>query len=249
MDERLFMPSHPLPGETRWNVVNATYQKEPHMAQLRFKDYLVIAGGILLIALSLSFAHVNPVGSAPPGPSVTVVNTPLPVQGTVNVGNFPASSSVSGSVSITGTPNVSVINTPSSPVPTRDVDNAARQPFQVSVSGDFRDDHTEAVGQISVPAGKRFVIEYVTGAYVIPSGEKITATDLSLLQNNSVTPVFGATFTGTDTGANDIFILSQLTRLYADAGTPSISIIGIRNSPSGTGQAFWTLSGYLVNLP
>ena len=54
------------------------------MPQLRLKDYLVIVGGILLLALSLSFAHVNAVDSAPPGPFVTVVNTPLPVtlQGT-----------------------------------------------------------------------------------------------------------------------------------------------------------------------
>ena len=43
------------------------------MPQLRLKDYLVIVGGILLLALSLSSAHVNPVDGAPPGPSVTVV--------------------------------------------------------------------------------------------------------------------------------------------------------------------------------
>jgi hypothetical protein len=31
-------------------------EKERHMTQLRFKDYLVVAGGVLLIALSLTFA-------------------------------------------------------------------------------------------------------------------------------------------------------------------------------------------------
>jgi hypothetical protein len=68
--------------------------------------------------------------AADPGPAgglnVNVVNTPLPVQGTVNVGNFPASSTVSGSVSITGTPNVNVVNAPSNPVSVRDVDNPAQ---------------------------------------------------------------------------------------------------------------------------
>ncbi len=102
------------------------------MKHLRFKDYLVVAGGVLLMALSISFAHVNPVGGAGSAP-VTVVNTPLPVQGTVDVGNFPAANTVTGSVSITntplpvqgtvnanvtgsvgltGTPNVNISNTP-----------------------------------------------------------------------------------------------------------------------------------------
>src|SRR5262249_19658644 len=38
--------------------------KERHMIRLRFSDYLVFAGGISLIALSLSLAYVNPAGSA-----------------------------------------------------------------------------------------------------------------------------------------------------------------------------------------
>ena len=97
------------------------------MARLRFKDYLVVAGGVLLIVLSVSLAQVNSVGAAG-GPSVTVVNTPLPVTGTVNanvtgnvgvtgtpsvsVTNFPATQPVSGTVGITGTPNVNIVNTP-----------------------------------------------------------------------------------------------------------------------------------------
>jgi hypothetical protein len=80
------------------------------MAQLRFSNYLVVAGGVLVVALSLSFTYVSPVGGAE-SKEVTVINTPLPVQGTVNVGNFPASNAVTGSVSITGTPNVNVVNT------------------------------------------------------------------------------------------------------------------------------------------
>src|SRR6267378_1531423 len=80
------------------------------MAQLRFSNYLVVAGVVLVVALSLSFTYVSPVGGAE-SKEVTVINTPLPVQGTVNVGNFPAANAVTGSVSITGTPNVNVVNT------------------------------------------------------------------------------------------------------------------------------------------
>jgi hypothetical protein len=81
----------------------------------------------LLAAIALSFPASSP--AADPGPpsgfNVNVVNTPLPVQGTVNVGNFPASNTVTGSVSITGTPNVSVVNTSSNPVPTQNVGGGA----------------------------------------------------------------------------------------------------------------------------
>jgi hypothetical protein len=54
--------------------------------------------------------------AADPGPSsginVNVVNTPLPIQGSVNIGNLPANQAVTGSVSIIGTPNVNVANMP-----------------------------------------------------------------------------------------------------------------------------------------
>lgn len=75
------------------------------MGQLRFRDYLVVVGGIMLIAMSISFAHVNRVGGAGSAP-VTVVNTPLPVEG---------NTSVSGTVSATqaGTWSVGVNNFPS----------------------------------------------------------------------------------------------------------------------------------------
>src|SRR5437773_556556 len=94
------------------------------MRHLRFKDYVVVTGGMLVLFSSLFFAHVNHAGSAGSAP-VTVANTPLPVQGTVNVGNFPASNPVTGSVSITGTPNMNVANTDSNPVPTQNVGGGA----------------------------------------------------------------------------------------------------------------------------
>ncbi len=66
----------------------------------------------LLAALAFNFPATSQAAGPPSGIDVTVTNTPLPVQGMVNVGNFPASNTVTGSVSITGTPNVNVVNTP-----------------------------------------------------------------------------------------------------------------------------------------
>ncbi len=71
---------------------------------------LVLCLGVVAVALGVPTS--SPAG--PPGPptqNVNVVNTPLPVQGTVNVGNFPATQPVSGSVTISGTPSVRVTGT------------------------------------------------------------------------------------------------------------------------------------------
>jgi hypothetical protein len=82
----------------------------------------------------------------PPTQSVNVVNPlPLPVQGTVNVGNLPAAQQVSGTVSvdnfpatqavsISGTPTVNANITNTTPLSIRDADNPARHPFQPAFS-------------------------------------------------------------------------------------------------------------------
>src|SRR5437870_8952863 len=61
--------------------------------------------------------------------------------------------------------NVNVVNTTASPMPVRDVDNPARQPFQAEVVGGFADgaSTTGDVTITTVPAGKRLIIEDASG--------------------------------------------------------------------------------------
>jgi len=66
---------------------------------------------VLAVALSVPTSRAADPGP-PSGLSVKVLNTPLPVTGTVSVGNLPATQSISGSVTITNTPSVTVANTP-----------------------------------------------------------------------------------------------------------------------------------------
>src|SRR5215467_10748641 len=114
MDTRARPPApHVEPCAGSCSVRRKELTKREHpMPRLRLKDYLVIAGGILLVALSLSFAHVNPVDSAGSAP-VMVVNTPLPVtlQGTGSIsGTVAATQSGTWNVGITGTPAVNLAN-------------------------------------------------------------------------------------------------------------------------------------------
>jgi hypothetical protein len=226
---------------------------EWRMAQLRFKDYLVVVGGILLIALSLSLAHVNPVepGPGPKPQDVNVVNTPLPVQGTVNVGNFPTSSTVTGSVSIANTPNVNVTNQPT----VRDADNPARQPFvfflcelsQQNCPTAFTIPSTTASGQ----SVQRFVVEYVSGSCAVDSGKVVADLGVSTSVNGTtafyrVIPTLESSFPTT----GNLFNFAQQLRGYADPGT-NAAISSFEEGPgtSEPGQSCNMLvSGYLVTI-
>ena len=93
----------------------------------------------------------------------------LPLLVTVVLGCFALPSATQAvplpsNVNVVNTPNVNVVNPTTQPVPVRDVDNPARQPFQVQVVGDFADG-ASTTGDIpitTVPAGKLLVIEYVS---------------------------------------------------------------------------------------
>ena len=174
---------------------------------------------------------------------VTVTNTPLPT----TVTNTP-------SVTISGTPTVSFSNTSSTPLFVRDVDSPSLQPFARDCGIDTFD--TAGRGSCSleaVPAGKRWVVETVSGQLTISDGTKPISIHLALCSagfstDNFLPAVFqgnSAFFTG------DFFTLTERVRLYADNtggchGAPFFSAV-ISNST--VGSAYFAVSGYLVNVP
>lgn len=206
------------------------------MPQLRLKDYLVIVGGILLLALSLSFAHVNPVDGAPPGPSVTVVNTPLPVtlQGTSSIsGTVAATQSGTWNVGITGSPNVNVMNTP---LP---IAETARKAVN----------HSFVCSSTAVGCGEGAATEYV-----VPTGYQLVIDYASIAASNL--PVGDAAVLNIVTTVNSVFASfqvpqSQMVKLYADAGT-TVQLSADRASNVGGGpntSYFVSFTGHLVPLP
>src|SRR5688572_4259245 len=126
---------------------------------------------------------------------VRVVNTtaePVPVvtRGTTNV---------SGAVSVTNTPTVKVApgasfgidpshnavqiaNPESAPIAARDVD-FGRRPFHQSADFSFPDGAITRTTPIAIPAGKRLVIEYVSGLLAVPVGQNITKIVLGVTLN------------------------------------------------------------------
>ena len=167
--------------------------------------------------------------------NVNVVNTPTvksQQDGVWNVGLASGSS-----VGIAGTPTVgldaanntvkfdAVNNTvkidPAAPVPVRDVDNPARQPFAATCT--IANNNGFPCTLTTVPPGQRLVFEmfHLQAPNVFPSLTVVT-------QNTDMTYQF--------------FESSQLVRVYADPGTTVMAAGG----PNGTRAA---ISGYLVDLP
>lgn len=163
--------------------------------------------------------------------NVQVVNTPLPVTGTVSVSNLG-----------------------SSPLPVRDLDNPAFQPFMSALNVLISPGPSGTFVKIpfgdKVPAGKRLVIEHVSALIAVDAGQKVGGALGVTTNGQAVFHSFGFTFEGNGFNAsnNDRFVTSQSLRLYADPETEIVASID-RNASSGVGQGNIIISGYLVDLP
>src|SRR5215210_5150461 len=142
---------------------------------IAFFGLLTLIGTIAILTPTITRSQVGGVATK----DVNVVNTP-----TVNVGNTPtvnAQQSGAWNVGITGTPTVNlannsvqVSNPATNPVPVRDVDEEARQPFQELRLVEFGETDNNADTLFNpIPPGKRLVIEHVSAIASLPPGQKM----------------------------------------------------------------------------
>jgi len=199
----------------------------------------------LLLALSgigVSLLVSNPAPAAPPPPPppsipVTVINSPLPVQGTVAVSSMPA---------------IPLSNTATTPVYVRDVDNSALQPFvreclldALNISGGS----FPSCQMAGPPAGKRFVIESISAELELSSGSKPSLLVLEYVSGGQGAEVFlPATFLNSNPFYSfpDHYVVSQEVRLYADS-QPMVFNVNITDNNPGAVNV--TVSGHLATVP
>lgn len=119
-----------------------------------------------------------------------------------------------------------------SPLNVRDVDHPTRQPV-------FASSITEGV-IYTVPAGKRLVIEYISGYKNLPNTNPLP---IIILQSTPGTHVI-APETWSDAGSTRSWIFSKAINFYVSPGSP-VSV-----TTSGAGSSIQTyMSGYLVDVP
>lgn len=139
---------------------------------------------------------------------------------------------------------------PKSPcTPVCEVNNGDKHPFQSNVQIDLPPSTEGQNGFVTVPAGKRLVIEYVSGQAFLPSGQKALFSVIVSLQGQSTGTwhYLESTVVG-PFGSQDCFQCGRLVKLYADPGT-TVMLRTDRDSPTGTGISRMTLSGHLVSVP
>ena len=233
----------------------------------RFSRALVATFGFVVLGCVISLVpqksatgnpdrvHVHDDGKTE---NVNVVNTPLPVKGTVN-----ASQNGTWNVGITGNPSVNVGtptvnlgagstvgingsvqigNTATSPVLVRDVENPARHPIQIELcNGIGLPCDPSLRDEVKVPSGEEVVIEYVSGVCSAPAS---TTVFLNLFTTAGGVPEFHY-FNEITVGPSGSTQFGQLTRIYADPSS------FIRSDIHGTHEPILcivTLSGHTVTL-
>jgi hypothetical protein len=176
-----------------------------------------------------------------------VTNTPLPVQGTVGVNNFPANQAVSGTVNVGNFPSASsvqVSNTATSPVPIRDVENSGQFYF----GGDCVMHETDAnCVLLNVPSTANAVIETISFDFF--TDQSPTGTP-SLLDLHTTTAGKGfdwallPTFRETAKPGYFFYAVSVApVKIYADAGS---QVLLAATNITGLFSAHLTITGHYV---
>jgi hypothetical protein len=184
----------------------------------------------------------------------TVKAAPAPQLTPVIVTNGGADQSspvpVSGSVSITGTPTVSLANDATSPWLVRDVDRPAAQPFNyyatLTWAPSFLFANADKSQTFTVPAGKRLVIEFVSLQSAVPSTDKVI---FARLDTTASSLVLSLTDAGADGNGNEIFTATQRVFSILDPTTTVTPTAYCANSGTGCvgSKVLISVSGYLVN--
>ncbi len=198
----------------------------------------IIAISVMLNLMLFCFGTAWAEPKRPPTP-VTIVNTPAnPV---------PVSGNLSGSVSISGTPNVSVTNTPNvsvtNTVPVMNVENPDKLPVvlrTIVANLDVGENSTNAYIEGVVPPGKRWVIEHVSADAQMPAGQvphSFIIINSDIVHTLLLTPQ-------SDTVYNSSYPL----KLRVSA-TRSLGVSFNRGPLTGTTSLYVYFSGYEIDCP
>ena len=230
------------------HVIGGTMKKlAKPMSMSTLAQVVSLSTAALAVTLALAPQHTS--AAAPVSSQVQVVNSsaqPVPVNGTVGAtqsGAWTIGAEQSGAwnVGINGTPTVTIGNAPTAPIPTRNVDEYDRQPFQQTIIVQLgAGEQSDISGTITVPAGKRLVIENVAGQVVVPPGQ----IPIFLVQTDLPRHVVMAEHIGELNPGNDTWGITRRVLMYADL---HVEVLLARNSTVGGAAANVTLTGHYVD--
>ncbi|MFI5365472.1 MAG: hypothetical protein ACHQ4J_07600 [Candidatus Binatia bacterium] len=182
---------------------------------------------------------------------VNIANSPLPIQGTLTVSGAvslnPTPLTVKGTVSLAPNTSINIANPQATPMPIRNVDNPALQPFQTEVQINLDDGTSMGAVPLTGPDNAEIVIEYLSAIVDVPSGEKaLFSVETTGGCSDVVHDGFPATFARSPGEGTDELVLGRLTQIYADPGS-TVTLAVSRSQSTGAITATLSLSGYLVS--
>lgn len=124
------------------------------------------------------------------------------------------------------------------------------QPFLKTINFDIAAGTTQGNCPITVPEGKRLVIEYVSVRAQGPTGQKFIAQiQTNVAHTESLRGKIWLVFfyQGTFSGI-DVFTASQPMHVYAEPSVPPALFVATRTDISGAAFIEATISGYIVNM-
>jgi hypothetical protein len=151
-------------------------------------------------------------------------------------------------VGLTDTPTVKV-SVPISESGTAS-SNESRAPFVKTISFNIENGTTQNNMSITIPEGKRLVIEYVSARAQGPAGQKFIAQiQTTVSHTESPRGIYWLVFFPQGTFSSiDVCTASQPMRILAEPGNPPLMFVTTRTSITGTAFVEATISGYLVPL-
>ena len=217
----------------------------------------VVFGLVGFALLAVAFAplterHAIASGSAP----VSVTNVPLPVQGTVSVGNTP-------NVHVTNTPVVTVGNSPSvnvsntslpvtnpldsfsNPVPLLVSTDA--QPYESSCGISTAQDFNQSCSFDAVPTGKRLVIREFSALTFTSPGTSVHQLFLQVGWKGGLLQHYFPLFSMGSDAFNTTAAVHTETTIYAESSSSPTCVVV--DTAQNSWEANCSITGYLIPAP
>jgi hypothetical protein len=143
---------------------------------------------------------------------------------------------------------VKVANDATDPVVVTQIDAPDRRAFQATVTVTLDQGFGGQNGAVTVPPGKRLVIEYASARAFVPAGQNLVFSIDTSVNGENVSEFHHLPSTQQFTSGNTTeFIAGEQVRIYADQGI--LILRADRDNPNGRGTFIFTISGHLVDLP
>jgi hypothetical protein len=119
-------------------------------------------------------------------------------------------------------------------------DDTAQHAFQQDVNFSF-----SGSVHITVPAGKRLAIRFISAALTVPDTQKVLVVTVEVTANATTTSLSLSPRTSGSTAGLAIYVAEDEVLAYADSGT-QVEMNAIRSDSGGSASGAFSVSGYLV---